>query len=108
MAWISFDPLEKYRELVLITKKHQPSICSSKNGPKPQLEHNLPLFGVPGTKVLSVLILFKSVCRAGVYEYSNDENPGKKRFQINASNCIHCKTCGISKIPAKKHKLDCP
>jgi electron-transferring-flavoprotein dehydrogenase len=31
---------------------------------------------------------------AGVYEYVDDES-GKKRFQINASNCIHCKTCDI-------------
>ncbi len=33
---------------------------------------------------------------AGVYEYLDDDaNPGKKRFQINAQNCIHCKTCDI-------------
>ena len=33
---------------------------------------------------------------AGVYEYVDDAaNPGKKRFQINAINCIHCKTCDI-------------
>jgi electron-transferring-flavoprotein dehydrogenase len=33
-------------------------------------------------------------CPAGVYEYI-DEASGKKRLQINASNCIHCKTCDI-------------
>ncbi|KAK4164521.1 putative mitochondrial electron transfer flavoprotein-ubiquinone oxidoreductase precursor [Cladorrhinum sp. PSN259] len=35
-------------------------------------------------------------CPAGVYEYVEDK--GKKegvRFQINAQNCIHCKTCDI-------------
>ena len=32
---------------------------------------------------------------AGVYEMgSNDEEHGK-RLQINASNCVHCKTCDI-------------
>lgn len=38
-------------------------------------------------------------CPAGVYEYIED--PSKEigvRFNINASNCIHCKTCDI-KVP---------
>ncbi|OWA52680.1 Electron transfer flavoprotein-ubiquinone oxidoreductase, mitochondrial [Hypsibius exemplaris] len=34
-------------------------------------------------------------CPAGVYEYVTDESTGKPRFQINAQNCIHCKTCDI-------------
>ncbi|KAF3924598.1 hypothetical protein AA313_de0200932 [Arthrobotrys entomopaga] len=40
-------------------------------------------------------------CPAGVYEYVEDET--KKigvRFQINAQNCIHCKTCDI-KAPSQ-------
>ncbi|EER37229.1 electron transfer flavoprotein-ubiquinone oxidoreductase [Histoplasma capsulatum H143] len=40
-------------------------------------------------------------CPAGVYEYVED--PSKKlgvRFQINAQNCIHCKTCDI-KVPTQ-------
>jgi electron-transferring-flavoprotein dehydrogenase len=32
-------------------------------------------------------------CPAGVYEIVMDE--GKPRFQINAQNCVHCKTCDI-------------
>ena len=32
-------------------------------------------------------------CPAGVYEIINDE--GLDRLQINAQNCIHCKTCDI-------------
>jgi electron-transferring-flavoprotein dehydrogenase len=32
-------------------------------------------------------------CPAGVYEIVEDE--GGKRLQINASNCVHCKTCDI-------------
>ncbi|KAI5293069.1 hypothetical protein KEM52_005850 [Ascosphaera acerosa] len=38
-------------------------------------------------------------CPAGVYEYIKDEQkPAGVRFQINAQNCIHCKTCDI-KVP---------
>jgi electron-transferring-flavoprotein dehydrogenase len=32
-------------------------------------------------------------CPAGVYEIAEDANG--KRLQINASNCVHCKTCDI-------------
>ena len=32
-------------------------------------------------------------CPAGVYEIVEDE--GGSRFQINAQNCVHCKTCDI-------------
>jgi len=34
-------------------------------------------------------------CPAGVYEYVEDEEDGGKRLQINAQNCVHCKTCDI-------------
>ncbi|OJV95928.1 MAG: electron transfer flavoprotein-ubiquinone oxidoreductase [Gammaproteobacteria bacterium 39-13] len=33
-------------------------------------------------------------CPAGVYEFVEDEHH-QKRLQINAQNCIHCKTCDI-------------
>ena len=33
-------------------------------------------------------------CPAGVYEYVKDDT-GKDRLQINAQNCVHCKTCDI-------------
>ena len=33
-------------------------------------------------------------CPAGVYEYVK-ENDGSDRLQINAQNCVHCKTCDI-------------
>lgn len=33
-------------------------------------------------------------CPAGVYEYVKTES-GEDRLQINAQNCIHCKTCDI-------------
>ena len=33
-------------------------------------------------------------CPAGVYEWV-DDGAGAKKFQINAQNCVHCKTCDI-------------
>ena len=33
-------------------------------------------------------------CPAGVYEYVRDED-GSDRLQVNAQNCVHCKTCDI-------------
>ncbi len=37
-------------------------------------------------------------CPAGVYEYVEDGS--EQKFQINAQNCVHCKTCDI-KDPAQ-------
>ena len=34
-------------------------------------------------------------CPAGVYEIVRDAAGGSPRLQINAQNCIHCKTCDI-------------
>jgi electron-transferring-flavoprotein dehydrogenase len=34
-------------------------------------------------------------CPAGVYEFVQDEGTGAERLQINAQNCVHCKTCDI-------------
>jgi electron-transferring-flavoprotein dehydrogenase len=34
-------------------------------------------------------------CPAGVYEIVRDEDGSNPRLQINASNCVHCKTCDI-------------
>lgn len=34
-------------------------------------------------------------CPAGVYEILRDDDGGNARLQINAQNCVHCKTCDI-------------
>lgn len=48
-------------------------------------------------KVSSLLTTFvRSNVAANVYEYvDNEKLPGEKRLQINAQNCLHCKTCDI-------------
>jgi electron-transferring-flavoprotein dehydrogenase len=45
-------------------------------------------------------------CPAGVYEWV-DDGQGKVRFQINAQNCVHCKTCDI-KDPNQNIIWTCP
>ena len=45
-------------------------------------------------------------CPAGVYEFVDAPNGGKK-LQINAQNCVHCKTCDI-KDPTQNIKWVVP
>jgi electron-transferring-flavoprotein dehydrogenase len=45
-------------------------------------------------------------CPAGVYEIVQD-GEGRPRFQINAQNCVHCKTCDI-KDPSQNITWTCP
>lgn len=37
-------------------------------------------------------------CPAGVYEFIPEEKGDKQKLQINAQNCIHCKTCDIKDV----------
>jgi electron-transferring-flavoprotein dehydrogenase len=53
----------------------------------------------PGIAVAVNLALYdgpeQRYCPAGVYEFVDAESASGKRLQINAQNCVHCKTCDI-------------
>ena len=62
--------------------EHQPAHLTLKN-PAVPVNINLAKYAGPESRY----------CPAGVYEYINDTNGD--RLQINAQNCVHCKTCDI-------------
>ncbi|MCC7273585.1 MAG: electron transfer flavoprotein-ubiquinone oxidoreductase [Alphaproteobacteria bacterium] len=53
--------------------------------PAVAITHNLALYDAPEQRY----------CPAGVYEIVREGADGAPRLQINAQNCVHCKTCDI-------------
>lgn len=85
---LSFDRLSSVYLSNTNHEEKQPCHLKLKDASIP-ISQNLPRFAEPAQRY----------CPAGVYEVI-EEADGEARFQINAQNCIHCKTCDI-KDPAQ-------
>ncbi|MBK6739962.1 MAG: electron transfer flavoprotein-ubiquinone oxidoreductase [Haliea sp.] len=79
---ISFDRLSSVFLSNTNHEEDQPCHLTLKDASIP-IGRNLPMWDEPAQRY----------CPAGVYEVVDDE--AGKRFQINAQNCVHCKTCDI-------------
>ncbi len=80
---LSFDKLSSVFLSNTNHEEDQPVHLTLKD-PSIPIERNLPLYDEPAQRY----------CPAGVYEVVEADDGGK-RFQINAQNCVHCKTCDI-------------
>jgi electron-transferring-flavoprotein dehydrogenase len=79
---ISFDRLSSVFLSSTNHEEDQPSHLQLKNDAIP-IATNLPKWDEPAQRY----------CPAGVYEIVGEGDD--RRFQINAQNCVHCKTCDI-------------
>ncbi|NRP35494.1 Electron transfer flavoprotein-ubiquinone oxidoreductase [Marinobacterium sp. xm-d-579] len=84
---LSFDKLGSVFLSNTNHEEDQPCHLQLKDSSVP-LQQNLPKFAEPAQRY----------CPAGVYEVVEDD--AGQHFQINAQNCLHCKTCDI-KDPAQ-------
>ncbi|GAB5382549.1 MAG: electron transfer flavoprotein-ubiquinone oxidoreductase [Aliiglaciecola sp.] len=80
---ISFDKLSSVFLSNTNHEEDQPCHLTLKDASVP-IEINLPKYDEAAQRY----------CPAGVYEIVESEQ-GEKRLQINAQNCVHCKTCDI-------------
>jgi len=81
---ISFDKLSSVFISNTNHEEDQPCHLTLKD-PTVPIRINLPLYDAPEQRY----------CPAGVYEIVRDGDGGNPRLQINAQNCVHCKTCDI-------------
>ena len=81
---ISFDRLSSVFISNTNHNEDQPCHLTLKDAAVP-VKVNLELYDAPEQRY----------CPAGVYEIVRDAGGGNPRLQINAQNCVHCKTCDI-------------
>lgn len=81
---ISFDKLSSVFLSSTNHEEDQPSHLQLKDPDLP-INVNLPKWAEPAQRF----------CPAGVYEVLTDDDGSNPRFQVNAQNCVHCKTCDI-------------
>jgi electron-transferring-flavoprotein dehydrogenase len=81
---ISFDKLSSVFLSATNHAEDQPAHLTLKD-PSIPISVNLPKYGEPA----------RLYCPAGVYEVLYDAEGANPKFQINAQNCVHCKTCDI-------------
>lgn len=80
---LTFDRLSSVFVSNTVHEENQPAHLKLTN-PDIPVQVNLPKWDEPAQRY----------CPAGVYEIMENDD-GSKRFQINAANCVHCKTCDI-------------
>ncbi len=81
---LSFDKLSSVFLSSTNHEENQPAHLKLKD-PAVPITVNLALYDAPEQRY----------CPAGVYEIVRDGEGGAPRLQINAQNCVHCKTCDI-------------
>jgi electron-transferring-flavoprotein dehydrogenase len=81
---ITFDRLSSVFLSGTNHEENQPVHLTLKDASVP-VNVNLALYDAPEQRY----------CPAGVYEIVRDANGENPRLQINAQNCVHCKTCDI-------------
>ena len=81
---LTFDKLSSVFLSNTNHEEDQPAHLKLKDDAVP-IEHNLALYDAPAQRY----------CPAGVYEVIREDDGSNPRFQINAQNCVHCKTCDI-------------
>ena len=81
---ISFDRLTNVAFSATNHEEDQPAHLKLKD-PSIPIDVNLPTYAEPAQRY----------CPAGVYEVVTEDGGADPKFQINAQNCVHCKTCDI-------------
>ncbi len=81
---IGFDRLTNVAFSATNHEEDQPAHLKLKD-PSIPIDVNLPVYAEPAQRY----------CPAGVYEVVIEDGGADPKFQINAQNCVHCKTCDI-------------